>query len=562
MDVDSIGYVVILKKAPKGDTMESIVEILKKLLAAISALLSGLGNYVWPLANSTTPDEMNTSFGPRINRDKWDFHDGIDLPAPIGTKVYAMRDGTVHHAGPGGTGGYSSRHVVLEVDDPSDGLMYLVYVHLDSIDEAVITGASVSQGQLLGTVGDDGATYPHLHIEFRKGTYLQIGSVHPLGYLPYPNTTNFTPPVVDRFNRLGTLMAARVLFGANTKLEGDLKRVEVDLKSGASMLETRVVDLNDKDTVNEGNGDEHTYVNNIGLEGYQKSNMVAHRRTNLNYGILIRNIPENCDALLARVIDIGGNITTSAEIAVPEQKAINEYIDFEDGQMPPTGWKVVTSTTGTGTTVANDTSAAHTGSRGMLSTDTSTAETSTQRAGIEYALPAGRFEWIAEAWFKPTALDLASGQSVYLLYFLSGSHLSVAARIQKSGDALRAGIIVKNPDGTLKDSDSAADIALDAWRRWRLHLLRIAARETTAVLYLNEGEQLVEQARINWDSTTYEPLSLRAGIALSSAGAMATVLTDELRLTESEVTKKEEDKRARTDRRRARGRQSDKYVRS
>jgi murein DD-endopeptidase MepM/ murein hydrolase activator NlpD len=26
---------------------------------------------------------MNTSFGPRIDADRWDFHDGIDLPAPV-----------------------------------------------------------------------------------------------------------------------------------------------------------------------------------------------------------------------------------------------------------------------------------------------------------------------------------------------------------------------------------------------------------------------------------------------------------------------------------------------
>src|SRR5262245_25412381 len=32
-------------------------------------------NYIWPLSKSTTPDEMNTSFGPRINTNKWDFHD-------------------------------------------------------------------------------------------------------------------------------------------------------------------------------------------------------------------------------------------------------------------------------------------------------------------------------------------------------------------------------------------------------------------------------------------------------------------------------------------------------
>src|SRR5205814_1024824 len=97
-------------------------------------------------------------------------HDGIDLPAPTGTKVYAMRRGEVHRAGPGNPGpsGFSSRHVVLRVEDPSDGPMFLVYVHLHSIAEGITVGAAVAQGQFLGTVGEDDATYPHLHIEFRR----------------------------------------------------------------------------------------------------------------------------------------------------------------------------------------------------------------------------------------------------------------------------------------------------------------------------------------------------------------------------------------------------------
>jgi murein DD-endopeptidase MepM/ murein hydrolase activator NlpD len=65
----------------------SVINILERLLATIYALLFGTrAYYVWPLSNSTAPDEMNSSFGPRINRDKWDFHDGIDLPAPIGSR--------------------------------------------------------------------------------------------------------------------------------------------------------------------------------------------------------------------------------------------------------------------------------------------------------------------------------------------------------------------------------------------------------------------------------------------------------------------------------------------
>jgi hypothetical protein len=112
--------------------------------------------------------------------------------------------------------------------------------------------------------------------------------------------------------------------------------------------------------------------------------------------------------------------------------------------------------------------------------------------------------------------------------------LSVAARIiRHEGGLLLAGIVAKDLDGGLKVANSSAVIAPGVWRKWRLHLLRIGTRETTAVLYLDEDGKMKEQDRLDWDSTAFEPLVLRAGIGLSSAGAKATVLTDELRLTET-----------------------------
>ena len=364
-------------------------------------------NYVWPLSNSTTPDEMNTSFGPRIDEDRWDFHDGIDLPAPIGTAIHAMRGGKVHHAGPAGSGGFSSRHVVVRVNDPTEGLVYNVYLHLASIDAAVVTGASVTQGQLIGTVGDDDATYPHLHMEFRKGTVKQIGSVHPLSYLPYADTTNFSPPVSDRFNRLDAFMAARLLFGANSKLEGDLRRVEVDLRRGTRVLTTRVVDFDDKSTIVEGKGDPSA-TSMTSASRDIKSPTWSSTAGRISPTAFSSGVSRSqCDGLLARAIDVGGNVATSEVIAVPNQTAIDEFVDFEDGQLPPAGWATVTSAGGSGTSVSIDASAAHSGTRGLLCIDDSTTEASTQRAGIEYPLPPGRFEWRAEGWFNPTKLELA-----------------------------------------------------------------------------------------------------------------------------------------------------------
>ena len=131
-------------------------------------------------------------------------------------------------------------------------------------------------------------------------------------------------------------------------------------------------------------------------------------------------------------------------------------------------------------------------------------------------------------------LDLASNNSIQLLRFLSGEDMSVAARIiRHEGGMLLAGIVVNDRDGNLKVATSSAIISLDVWRRWRLHLVRIGTRETTAVLYLDEDGTMREQDRLDWDSTASEPTSLRACIGFSLAGAKATVLTDELRLTES-----------------------------
>src|SRR5262249_46368536 len=155
------------------------------------------------------------------------------------------------------------------------------------------------------------------------------------------------------------------------------------------------------------------------------------------YGILVRNIPNECDTLIARVVDVGGNRVTSAPILVPSQIATDERSTFEDGAMPPAGWAALTSTSGDGTTVTNDPTAAHSGLRGMLWLD-GCKKKSTQRPPIEHVFPAGRFEWTAEGWFNPTALDLDPGQAIDILHFRSsGTSLSVAARIHKDVDSFR-----------------------------------------------------------------------------------------------------------------------------
>jgi hypothetical protein len=172
-------------------------------------------------------------------------------------------------------------------------------------------------------------------------------------------------------------------------------------------------------TVNDAKGDAHRFVD-VGVEGYQKSNMVKDGRPDLAFGILVRKIPRRCDTLVAGVLNVGGDAVTSGPITVPTQMAVDEFIDFEDGQPLPAGWATVTSKSGSKTSVSIEAAAAHSGQWGLRCVDNSTTEARPQHAAVTYTLPPGRFEWRAQAWFNP--IDLGSTP-------VNGSCISSAVRV-------------------------------------------------------------------------------------------------------------------------------------
>jgi hypothetical protein len=247
----------------------------------VSGCAQSHSHFIWPLSRSFAADEMNTSFGPRIDANLWDFHDGIDLPAAVGTPVYAMASGVVHRAGPAdkrGNQGFGSTHVVIKAVDPTDGDdLFLVYLHLDSIAEGIIVDKDVNQGDLIGAVGQEDAEYPHLHMEFRKGEANQDSSVHPLHYLPYINKANFKKPRLDRTNFYSDngseKRAIRLLFEALDRREGDLQAVEVELRGDGGAPRSIHVNFDDRATIDSDKGDDKAFKNGIAVEGYQKSNM-------------------------------------------------------------------------------------------------------------------------------------------------------------------------------------------------------------------------------------------------------------------------------------------------
>jgi murein DD-endopeptidase MepM/ murein hydrolase activator NlpD len=117
---------------------------------------------VWPVSGPVT-----SPFGYRWGR----LHAGIDIGVGYGTPIHAAASGTVVLAG--WTGGYGNYTCI----DHGGGLA-TCYAHQSSY--AVSSGAQVSQGQVIGYVGNTGHSFgSHLHFEVR----INGAPVDPLGYL-------------------------------------------------------------------------------------------------------------------------------------------------------------------------------------------------------------------------------------------------------------------------------------------------------------------------------------------------------------------------------------------
>jgi murein DD-endopeptidase MepM/ murein hydrolase activator NlpD len=117
---------------------------------------------IWPVNGPVT-----SPFGYRWGR----LHAGIDIGVPYGTAIHAAASGTVVLAG--WTGGYGNYTCL----DHGGGLA-TCYAHQSSY--AVSSGVQVSQGQVIGYVGNTGHSFgAHLHFEVR----INGNPVDPLGYL-------------------------------------------------------------------------------------------------------------------------------------------------------------------------------------------------------------------------------------------------------------------------------------------------------------------------------------------------------------------------------------------
>lgn len=87
------------------------------------------------------------------------FHNGLDLAVPVGTKVVAAKSGKVITSAQDGTNG---NYIIIEHADKSrTSFAHLSYRYVKN-------GDKVRQGQLLGLTGNTGkSTGPHVHIVYK-----------------------------------------------------------------------------------------------------------------------------------------------------------------------------------------------------------------------------------------------------------------------------------------------------------------------------------------------------------------------------------------------------------
>ncbi len=130
---------------------------IRKLTQKSTIVYAG-GPFLWPVPGNY---RISSEYNPRSNpiSGKYEFHSGIDIPAPYGTEVLAAADGVVITSG--WVNGYGNTVMI----NHGSGLVTL-YGHNSSL--VIANGQTVKKGDVIARVGSTGySTGNHSHFEVR-----------------------------------------------------------------------------------------------------------------------------------------------------------------------------------------------------------------------------------------------------------------------------------------------------------------------------------------------------------------------------------------------------------
>lgn len=143
---------------------DEMIDINRDLIASGKLKFAYTGSMQKPI-NASMGDPFGYRKHPIYGRTI--LHKGIDFPAPVGTPIYSVADGVVVSSK--ASSGYGWL-VTIYHGDRNGVPIYTRYAHSYSRQVKVKVGESVSKGQWITSVGENGnITGAHLHFELFKG---------------------------------------------------------------------------------------------------------------------------------------------------------------------------------------------------------------------------------------------------------------------------------------------------------------------------------------------------------------------------------------------------------
>jgi murein DD-endopeptidase MepM/ murein hydrolase activator NlpD len=239
---------------------------------------------VWPTSNTTTPELLEDTYGPRLLSGVYDFHRGLDIETGVGgppIPIRAIMDGTITRIEPYPYAGLERfgnfvciKHTFLGPFDRNQ----TTYVHLDSFQGGLSEGDTVSAGDIIGYMGSTGDNINTVHLHFENyahdtdyrinnGSIIRVNSRNPLRFLPHKE---YHPTITAE--KSGTDLVVNV-----SQNPASMTIVSLDIIPNG--MATVNVDFEGRTHMDPGNDDTNPYNNvevtvqnfNSGISAYQYS---------------------------------------------------------------------------------------------------------------------------------------------------------------------------------------------------------------------------------------------------------------------------------------------------